>query len=75
MKILHTENGQIVITGDESLLAKIEGENINEISVDGIRVNADELAKLFEVAGARKTVESIGRYSLLKEKYLAAYSA
>ncbi|OLN23719.1 hypothetical protein BTO30_02990 [Domibacillus antri] len=75
MKILHSENGQIVITGDESLLAKIEGENLNEISVDDIRVDADELSKLFEIACARKTVETIGRYSLLKEKYLATYSA
>lgn len=75
MKILHTEKGQIVITGDDALLVNIEGKNLNEISVDDIRINADELAKLFEIAGARKTVEAIGKYKLLKEKYLAAYSA
>ncbi|MCM3786882.1 hypothetical protein M3221_00360 [Domibacillus indicus] len=74
MKIFHTENGQISITGDEDLLTKIEGENLEEVNIDGIRATADELAKLYEVAGAKKTVEAIGKYKLLKQKYIAAFS-
>lgn len=74
MNIFHAENGQITISGDESLLAKIEGENLGSLNVNDVRVNADELTKLFQSASAKKTVESIGRYKLLKQKYIATFS-
>ncbi|WP_309087796.1 hypothetical protein [Domibacillus sp.] len=74
MEILYTGE-EMVIKGDETLLAKIKGKSLDDIDISGIRVNADELAKLFDAARAEGSVESIGRYALLKEKYLAAYNA
>lgn len=74
MKLFNTEAGEIVITGDESLLTKVEGENLDGINVDGIHITVAELVKLFDISSARKTVESIGRYKFLKEKYFAAFS-
>jgi len=74
MKLFNIEAGQIVMTGDESLLAKVEGENLEGINVNGIHITAAKLANLFDISSGRKTVESIGGYKLLEEKYLAAFS-
>ncbi|WP_050180679.1 hypothetical protein [Domibacillus robiginosus] len=74
MKMLYTGE-KMIIDGDESLLAKIEGKSLEGIDITDIQVEADELARLFDIASATETVESIGRYAMVKEKYLTKYNA
>ncbi|WP_046173679.1 hypothetical protein [Domibacillus indicus] len=74
MKMMYTGE-KMVITGDESLLNRIDGKNLGGIDIRDIRLDADELARLYDIASAEKTEENIKRYALAKEKYLAKYNA
>ena len=70
-----TENGLIIIEGDEQLLAKIEGESLDGVDVSDVRLTADNLADLYQVAEVRKELPyHIKRYAVLKQKYLDKFS-
>jgi hypothetical protein len=85
MQMLTRENGEIVITGDEVLLQKIEGESLDGVDISGFQLSADNLADLFNLAqttyrnersenGVDKFTDDIKRYAALKAAYLAKFS-
>lgn len=91
MRMYQTEDGKIFIKGDEAQLAKIEGQSLEGVDISDLRVNADNLAKLYSIASASPTTEfyntangervltkthdNIKRYAVMKQKYLETFSA
>jgi len=75
MKINYKQNGQAVITGDEKVLAKAAGESIEQ-QFDEIpsRVDADNLAKLYEKALVTKGGYFAAKYVAMKNKFLSQNS-
>jgi len=70
MRMYVTETGEHIIDQDEELLARIEGENLDGIDVSDLRIDSENVAQLYEIASIRKSLESIGRYTVLKQLYL-----
>lgn len=75
LEIYTNDKGVIVVEGDEKLLAKIEGQSLVGIDVSDVRLDADNLAELFDVADRTPgTPNNIKRYAVLKQKYLEKFS-
>lgn len=70
MRMYVTETGEQIIDQDEELLARTEGKNLDGIDVSDMRIDSENVARLYEIASFRKTLESIGRYAVLKQLYL-----
>ena len=70
MKIRVLENGKRVIENDEHILSEIQGEDLSAVDVSDIRVTADNLSKLFDIADRTKDPNDIKGYAKLKEKFL-----
>jgi hypothetical protein len=75
LKTYKDEKGVIVIEGDEKLLAKIEGQSLVGIDVSDIRLDADNLAEVFDLAvNTPNEPNNTKRYAVLKQKYLEKFS-
>lgn len=75
LKAYKNDQGKIIIEGDEKLLAKIEGQSLAGIDVSEVRLSADNLAELFDVASRTPdTPDNIKRYAVYKTKYLDKFS-
>lgn len=75
MRINHLENGTIVIDRDEAVLAKLEGQSLDGVDVSDLRINADNLAKLYVKALPSAEIMDAKRYAVMKQKYLETFSA
>lgn len=75
MRMYQTEDGKIVIDGDEAVLAKLKGQSLEGVDVSDLRINADNLAKLYVKALSSAEIMDIKRYAVMKQKYLETFSA
>lgn len=66
MRIRVLENGKRIVEND----GEIKGEDLSSIDISNIRVTADNLAKLFDIADRTKDQNDIKKYAKLKEKFL-----
>lgn len=70
MELIQLATRQIVIKGDEHLLAELEGEDLSAVDISDVRITADELAELFDIADRTKNVKDIKRYAALKAGFI-----
>ncbi|KQN97585.1 hypothetical protein [Paenibacillus sp. Leaf72] len=60
------DNGQVAVTGDEDVIYRGQDVDLNTVSIAGIRVNMDELAKLYHAAALSKSATDAARYLKFK---------
>lgn len=70
MELIKLANGKQLIRDAEHLLAEIEGEDLSAVDISDVRVTADELAELFDIADRTKNVKDIKRYAALKAGFI-----
>lgn len=75
MRMYQTEDGKIFIKGDEVVLAKLEGQSLAGVDVSDLRVDADNLAKLYVKAQGSADIMNTKRYAVMKQKYLETFGA
>jgi hypothetical protein len=89
-RINNLENGVILIDGDEELLNKIKGEDLSDIDVSDLNLDAHTLSYQYLIADStpktvvrdpagnvleEKMYHEAKRYAVLKHKYLDKFSA